>query len=58
VKEEIIRHRHKITPYLNEQLSGVVHQTYLGGVKVYDDGFLSSPQGKIILSSTPTKFAD
>ena len=36
VTAPIIRHKHKITPYLNEVLYGVVQQTYLGGVKVYD----------------------
>ncbi len=37
--EDLIQHRHKITPYLNQQLYGRVIQTYVGGVKVYD--FLS-----------------
>lgn len=36
VTASIIRHKHKITPYLNEVLYGVVQQTYLGGVKVFD----------------------
>lgn len=31
VTKEIIQHRHKITPYLNEELSGVVEAVYLGG---------------------------
>ncbi|MEI2739202.1 MAG: allantoinase AllB [Chitinophagaceae bacterium] len=31
VTQDIIHHRHKITPYLGEQLYGVVKQTWLGG---------------------------
>jgi allantoinase len=49
VTGEIIRHKHKITPYLNHKLHGVVEQTYLGGVKVCDAGTLIQPdQGKVI----------
>ncbi|MEO6723584.1 MAG: allantoinase AllB [Ferruginibacter sp.] len=51
VTEGIIHHRHKITPYLNEQLYGVVQQTYLGGKKVYDNGnFLQLNGGEIVLN--------
>lgn len=50
VTEEIIHHRHKITPYLNETLSGVVEQTFIAGKKVYDHGKLVHlNEGKIIL---------
>jgi allantoinase len=50
VTEEMIHHRHKITPYLNEKLYGVVEQTCLAGKKVYDGGkFLHLNQGKILL---------
>ncbi|MEO5684956.1 MAG: allantoinase AllB [Chitinophagaceae bacterium] len=50
VTESIIQHRHKITPYLNEQLYGTVAQTWLQGVKVFDNGtFTRLNQGKIIL---------
>ncbi len=38
VTENIIQHKHKITPYLNEELFGVVEQTYLSGEKIFDDG--------------------
>ncbi|MEO6732206.1 MAG: allantoinase AllB [Ferruginibacter sp.] len=51
VKEDIIQHKHKITPYLHEQLFGVIEQTYVGGVKVYDSGVIEKLNaGKIILS--------
>ena len=50
VTEDIIQHKHKITPYLNEELFGVVEQTYLSGEKVFDSGkFLHLNKGKIIL---------
>lgn len=38
IEESLIHHKHKITPYLNEELYGVVEQTYLGGKKVFDNG--------------------
>ena len=31
VKEDMILHKHKMTPYLNEELSGVVEKVYLRG---------------------------
>ena len=50
VTEDILYHRHKITPYLGEQLYGVVEQAYLHGRKVFDKGvFVQPPQGRIIL---------
>jgi allantoinase len=35
VSEEMLYHRHKLTPYLNEKLYGIVEQTILGGRKVF-----------------------
>lgn len=49
ITEAIIHHRHKITPYLNEELSGVVEQTYLAGKKVYDNGNFALNNGKPLL---------
>lgn len=49
VTENIIQHKHKITPYMNEELYGVVEQTWLGGEKAFDDGkFLHLNKGKIV----------
>jgi allantoinase len=51
VKEADIYHRHKLTPYCNRELAGVVKQTYVNGVKVYDrHQLISLNQGKIIVS--------
>lgn len=38
VKDSAIFHRHKITPYFNRQLWGIVHQTYVNGELVFSDG--------------------
>jgi allantoinase len=49
VTKEIIHHKHKITPYLNEKLYGTVEQTWLGGEKVFDGGkFLHLNKGRIL----------
>jgi len=38
VEREMIHHRHKLTPYTGEVLSGVVEKTFLRGQIVYDGG--------------------
>jgi allantoinase len=49
VKSKMLRHRHKLTPYLNESLRGVVETTFLGGEMIYDRGrFLGSARGKLL----------
>lgn len=49
LEESIIQHKHKMTPYLNEELFGVVEQTYLSGIKVFDHGtFTKLNQGKVL----------
>ena len=49
VTEDIIQHKHKVTPYINEELFGVVEQTYLSGEKVFDGGIMHLNKGKLIL---------
>ncbi|HTA62500.1 MAG TPA: allantoinase AllB [Bacteroidia bacterium] len=50
VQSADIHYRHKISPYVGEQLSGVVKQTYIAGKKVFENGnFISLPQGKVLL---------
>jgi len=42
-------HKHKLTPYLNETLYGVVEQTWLAGALIYDNGIFGRlNKGKII----------
>jgi allantoinase len=38
VSESMIQHRHKLTPYVGQELYGVVRQTWLRGKKVFDEG--------------------
>ncbi|HEV7860051.1 MAG TPA: allantoinase AllB [Pyrinomonadaceae bacterium] len=50
VEPQMIQHRHKLTPYLGQELSGVVEQTFLRGEKIYDRGhFVSGPTGRMLL---------
>jgi allantoinase len=50
VTREGIHHKHAFTPYLDEELYGVVEQTWLEGVKVFDKGaFTRLNRGKIIV---------
>jgi allantoinase len=52
VTENIIHHKHKITPYLNEELFGVVNQTFLAGEKVFEEErFLQLNRGKTIYNT-------
>ena len=47
VTEERLYHRHPISPYLGEQLRGVVKRTYLRGEPVFREGaFVGDPQGR------------
>jgi allantoinase len=49
VEPQMLHHRHKATPYLGEELYGVVAQTWLYGQKIYDNGkFGLLNQGKWI----------
>ena len=49
LNENMIHHRHKITPYIGEKLYGVVRQTWLEGKKVYDNGnFIHLNKGSIL----------
>lgn len=50
VSADRLHHRHKMTPYLNEVLYGVVEQTYLSGIQVFDnDAFTTLNAGKFIM---------
>ena len=50
VTEAGIHHRHKVSPYLNETLYGVVEQTYLSGEEVFEHGkFIKLNKGKVLI---------
>jgi allantoinase len=54
VTAEQLNHKHKMTPYLNQELYGVVEQTWLRGQLVYDHGnFPALNKGKIVTLDTP-----
>jgi allantoinase len=47
VDTNLIQHRHKLTPYNQERLRGVVEKTFLRGAKIYDRGlFVGGPKGR------------
>ncbi|MBD0286269.1 MAG: amidohydrolase family protein, partial [Flavisolibacter sp.] len=49
VTEEMIHHKHKITPYLHQELHGVICQTFLRGVQAYDRGIVTQlNKGKVL----------
>lgn len=49
VTEELLHHKHKMTPYLNQALYGVVTHTWLGGQLIFEQGtFPALNKGKII----------
>ena len=50
VEPAMLHHRHKLTPYNGQTLSGVVEATYLRGHKIYDRGrFAEEPAGEFLL---------
>jgi allantoinase len=44
-----LEHRHKLTPYQGERLTGVVEKTLLRGRKIYDGAVGDLPAGRMIL---------
>lgn len=52
VNESMILHLHKITPYVNLNLQGVIEKTYVNGKLTFDHyNFISLNKGKIILNT-------
>ncbi len=49
VRPKMVQHRHKLTPYANQALRGIVEATFLGGEMIYDRGrFLGTPSGALL----------
>jgi allantoinase len=49
VRPKMLHHRHKLTPYANHALRGVVEATFLRGEMIYDRGrFLGTPRGALL----------
>jgi allantoinase len=50
VEPSMLHHRHKLTPYAGQTLSGAVEETYLRGRKIYDRGeFAEKAMGTMLL---------
>jgi allantoinase len=50
VNEDMIYHRHKLTPYAGQQLQGLVEKTFLRGRQIYDSGQLISDRSGQLLN--------
>ncbi|HEY0101676.1 MAG TPA: allantoinase AllB [Pyrinomonadaceae bacterium] len=51
VEPALLQHRHKLTPYAGQTLSGVVETTYLRGVKIYERGeFMNETATGVLLA--------
>jgi len=49
VRPRTLHHRHKLTPYANRELRGVVQATFLRGEIIYDRGrFADAPRGRLL----------
>lgn len=49
VRPRMLQHRHKVTPYANRELRGVVEATFLNGEMIYDRGrFPDTPRGALL----------
>lgn len=52
VAPELLRHRHKLSPYAGRRLTGAVVATYLKGEKIWEKGRdIGSPSGELLLSA-------
>lgn len=50
ITSELIKHKHKITPYVGREVYGEIQHTYVRGELVYsDDNFIGTPKGKTLL---------
>ena len=47
--ETAIHHRHKISPYVNQPLKGIVKKTFVAGNLVFDNGTFPMKAGKILI---------
>ncbi len=49
VRPKMLQHRHKLTPYANHPLRGIVEATFLRGEMIYDRGrFPGAPSGTLL----------
>jgi len=49
VDPDDLHHRHKLTPYAERELTGVVEATFVRGQKVFERGrFAAAPAGRVL----------
>jgi allantoinase len=54
VEEDMLRHRHRLSPWLGRRLSGVVQATYLRGERVHPRGAPGEPErGRLLSRADP-----
>ena len=54
ISSDIIKYRHKITPYEGRKVTGLVEQTFVRGQKVYELGEMQGqPIGQTVLKKQP-----
>jgi allantoinase len=59
VTPSMMRHRHKLTPYAGQTLSGVVETVYLRGEKIYERGdFTAEVRGGLLRKDLPQRHRD
>jgi allantoinase len=50
ISSDMIKHKHKITPYVGKKVTGEVNKTYLRGQLVYSEqDIIGKPQGNTLL---------
>jgi len=53
ITNEMIKHKHKITPYEGREVQGEILHTYVSGHPVYSqNSFMNKPKGRIILKES------
>ncbi len=53
ISNDLIKHKHKITPYVGRNVCGEIQHTYVRGHLVYSlDNFIDTPKGKTLLKSS------
>ena len=55
----MIEHRHKVTPHEGRVFTGQVQQTFVRGIKIYDQGnFSKEPSGKALMGTKLGEYVD
>ena len=59
IEQSMIEHRHKVTPHEGRVFVGQVQQSYVRGIKVYDQGnFSKEPSGKALMGTKLGEYVD